>query len=138
MSTCDESKEILLANKPPFLNILGFEDCFFDEKAELFTAVFTPNVDMTHSKGTIVQGGFISGMLDSAMAQIVLYKHKFKVNPLTLKMDVTFILPCKPEQVCCESKILKMGKSIVFTLAEMKQNNEIIATASATSKLIYL
>ena len=93
---------------------------------------------MTHSKGTIVQGGFISGMLDSAMAQIVLYKHKFKVNPLTLKMDVTFILPCKPEQVCCESKILKMGKSIVFTLAEMKQNNEIIATASATSKLIYL
>jgi len=40
--------------------------------------------------------------------------------------------------VCCESKILKMGKSIVFTLAEMKQNNEIIATASATSKLIYL
>ena len=83
MSTFDESKEILLANKPPFLNILGFEDCPFDEKAERRTAVLTPIVDMTHSNGPIVQGGFISVMLESEKAQNILNKHKIKAVTYT-------------------------------------------------------
>ena len=138
MDSFNQTKEAFLSKKPPFLDILGFEDCSFDKSNEEFSCIFVPSIKMTHSNGTIVQGGFISGMLDSAMAQIVLYRHNFTVNPLTLKMDVTFILPCKPKKVICKSKILKMGKSIVFTTAEMFQNNEIIATSSASSKLIRL
>ena len=135
MDSFNQTKEAFLSKKPPFLDILGFEDCSFDKSNEEFSCIFIPSIKMTHSNGTIVQGGFISGMLDSAMAQIVLYRHNFTVNPLTLKMDVTFILPCKPEKVICKSKILKMGKSIVFTTAEMFQNCLLYTSPSPRDQL---
>ena len=70
------------------------------------------------------------------MAQYILYTHNFTMNPLTLKMDVTYLLSCRPGLVEVQSKVLKMGKSIAFTTAELFQDNQLIATASATNKLV--
>jgi acyl-coenzyme A thioesterase PaaI-like protein len=46
------------------------------------------------------------------------------------------LLPCRPAEVQVTSKILKAGKSIVFTSAELFQDGNLIATASATNKLV--
>ena len=92
--------------------------------------------DLTHSNGAIVQGGFVAGMLDSTMAQYILFTHKFTLNPLTLKMDVSYILSCRPWFLEVPSKVLKMGRSIAFTTAEMYQDGHLIATASATNQLV--
>ena len=84
MSMLKETLQKFIENKPEFLNILGFEDCSFDEHNEIYTCIFNPPISLTHSNGTIVQGGFVAGMLDSAMAQYILNLHEFKVNPLSL------------------------------------------------------
>ena len=129
-------KAAFLSNKPEFLEIFGFTDCWFDQSTDAYHCTFQPTTALTHSNGTIVQGGFVAGMLDSAMAQYILYTHNFTMNPLTLKMDVTYLLSCRPGLVEVQSKVLKMGKSIAFTTAELFQDNQLIATASATNKLV--
>ena len=66
---------------------------------------------MTHSNDTIVQGGFVAGMLDSAMAQFLIYLTQGKKIPLTIDMTTT-LLPCVPDsEVQAKSKIIKQGKS---------------------------
>ena len=129
---------IFLSQKPEFLQLLGFKDYWFDEPTQTYHCTFEPSVALTHSNGTIVQGGFIAGMLDSVMAQYVLHAHDFTVNPLTLNLDITYLLSCRPTPVELRSKVLKMGKSIAFTSAEMFQDGVLIATASATNKLVQI
>jgi acyl-coenzyme A thioesterase PaaI-like protein len=129
-------KALFMANKPEFLDIFGFIDCWFDEPNQTYHCTYEPSVALTHSNGTIVQGGFVAGMLDSAMAQYILYSHKFTINPLTLKMDVSYLLSCRPGLVEVTSKVLKQGKTIAFTTAEMFQDGNLLATASATNKLV--
>lgn len=136
MKTEDPVKTLFLANKPEFLDIFGFLDCSFDEPNQIYHCTFAPTRALTHSDGTIVQGGFVAGMLDSAMAQYILYTHRFTLNPLTLKMDVSYLVSCRPAPLEVQSRVLKMGRSIAFTTAEMFQDGNLIATASATNKLI--
>jgi acyl-coenzyme A thioesterase PaaI-like protein len=127
---------VFLSQKPEFLQLLGFKNYWFDEPTQTYHCTFEPSVALTHSNGTIVQGGFIAGMLDSVMAQYVLHAHDFTVNPLTLNLDITYLVSCRPAPVELRSKVLKMGKSIAFTSAEMFQDGVLIATASATNKLV--
>ena len=136
METENPLRTLFLHNKPEFLKIFGFLDCWFDESNQIYHSTYAPTKDLTHSNGAIVQGGFVAGMLDSTMAQYILFTHKFTLNPLTLKMDVSYILSCRPGLLEVQSKVLKMGRSIAFTTAEMYQDGNLIATASATNKLV--
>ena len=84
----------------------------------------------------VVQGGFVTGMLDCCMAQFLIYKSKGKQIPLTLDIDVKFLRPCTPGAVKTVAKITKEGRSICFTEAVLYQNNKIIATSTATNKIV--
>ena len=136
MKNLNETMKLFVEHKPEFLNILGFESCSYNDANETYSCVFNPSSSLTHSNGTIVQGGFVAGMLDSAMAQFILNLHEFKINPLSLDIDVKYLLPCKPARLVVNAKILKMGKSIAFTSAELYQEDNLVATATATNKLL--
>ena len=135
MKNLKETMKLFVEHKPEFLDILGFEECSYDDINEIYSCVFNPSIALTHSNGTIVQGGFVAGMLDSAMAQFILNLHEFKVNPLSLDIDVKYLLPCKPARLEVNAKILKMGKSIAFTSAKLYHDGILVATATATNKL---
>ena len=79
-------------NKPKFLDILGFSDFNLDEENKTLELKFNASVDLTHSNDTIVQGGFVTAMLDSCMAQLVLALTNGQVNPLTLDINVQFAI----------------------------------------------
>ena len=81
---------------PEFLKVLGFENGYYDENNHEWVTEFLPSEDLTHSGGSIVQGGFVSGMVDSAMSQFLIYLSKGKELPLTLDLDVKFLKPCVP------------------------------------------
>ena len=136
MKNLNETMKLFVEHKPEFLDILGFESCSYNDVNETYSCVFNPSSSLTHSNGTIVQGGFVAGMLDSAMAQFILNLHEFKINPLSLDIDVKYLLPCKPARLVVNAKILKMGKSIAFTSAELYQEDDLVATATATNKLL--
>jgi len=120
---------------PPFLKIFGFTEAIYSEDQKTYTCYFEPTEDLTHSAGTIVQGGFVSGMLDTSMAQHIIFLTKGEMTGLTLDIDVKFYKPCAPGSVEAISKIIQFGKSIAFTEAQLFQNGKLIASATATNKL---
>ena len=124
---------------PEFLKVLGFENGYYDENNHEWVTEFLPLEDLTHSNGSIVQGGFVTGMLDAAMAQCIMFKSNGEDLPLTLDIDVKFLNSCIPDhKVTSRAKIIKQGKSIVFTTANLFQKDDLIATASASNKIIKL
>ena len=122
---------------PDFLSILGFQDAYLDKENDVWVIEFMPGKDLTHSKGTIVQGGFVSGMIDASMSQLIMYLSHGKDLPLTLDLDIKFLKSCVPNiKTTAISKIVRKGKSIIFTSGELYQNNQLIAVGTATNKII--
>ena len=58
----------------------------------------------------------------------------FRSGNSTVVMKETLANP--DSDVIAKSIIIKQGKSIAFTKAELFQNDKLIATASATNKLV--
>ncbi len=121
---------------PKFLSILGAEGFNFDKKNESITMNFNISEDLTHSSGMIVQGGFITAMLDTSMAHLLIFKTDGKYNALTLSVNVTFLTSGSPGKFIASAKIEKMGKSISFTSAQLHQDGILVAIATATNKLV--
>ena len=104
-------------NKPKFLDILGFSDFNLDKDNKTLELKFNASVDLTHSNDTIVQGGFVTAMLDSCMAQLVLALTNGQVNPLTLDINVQFLRPCTVGEILVKAKYIKEGRTIAYTLS---------------------
>jgi uncharacterized protein (TIGR00369 family) len=132
------STKLDLKKPPKFLEILGSQGFEFDDELGTSVMSFVINKDFTHSNETIVQGGFITAMLDAAMAHLIILKRKGEVNPLSLNINVNFIAPGAPGEFVAKGEITKMGKSIAFTPSELFQGETLIATATATNKMIKL
>ena len=92
--------------------------------------------ELTHSGGKIVQGGFITAMLDTTMAHLLIFVKKGEYNPLTLNINVAFVASGSPGIFTAKAKIEKLGNSIVFTSGSLHQEDKLIATATSTNKLI--
>ncbi|MFL2725038.1 MAG: PaaI family thioesterase [Gammaproteobacteria bacterium] len=132
------SSKINLNEPPKFLSILGSKGFNYDKSKGIAEMKFLIGDDLTHSNGTIVQGGFITAMLDASMAHLLILKGESKINPLSLNVNVAFLAPGKPGEFVASSKIDRLGKSVAFTSATLHQGDLLIATASATNKLIQL
>ena len=132
------STKLDLQKPPKFLEILGSKGFEFDDELGTSVMNFVISKDFTHSNGAIVQGGFITAMLDAAMAHLIILKRNGEVNPLSLNINVNFIAPGAPGEFVAKGEITKMGKSIAFTSSELFQGETLIATATATNKMINL
>ena len=131
--------EIIFKEVPDFLAILGFIDAYHDKGKDEWVIEFMPSEDLTHSNGTIIQGGFVSGMIDASMSQFIMFESKGKALPLTLDIDIKFLKSCKPNiKTIAKSKIIRKGKSIAFTNGELYQDNILVALGSATNKIIQI
>jgi len=133
----DKKKEIseFFREVPPFLKVFNITNAYPTDDNQ-FIVEFNPGKELSHSNGMVVQGGFVTGMLDCCMAQFLIYKAKGKLIPLTLDIDVKFLRPCSPGPVKTVARITKEGKSICFTEAFLYQNDILIATSSATNKIV--
>ena len=132
------SSKIDLREPPKFLSILGADDVKFDGEKETSAMSFNIGEELTHSNGAFVQGGFITAMLDTSMAHLLIFKTNGEFNPLTLNINVNFIAPGTPGKFIASASIDKMGKSISFTSAQLHQDGKLVATATATNKFLKL
>ena len=96
---------------------------------------FNPDEFFCHSDGTILQGGFITTMLDASMAFLVMQLVDFKKVPLSIDVNVNFLSSGGPKLTIAVARINKIGKSIAFSSADLFQDDELIATASSSIKL---
>ena len=121
---------------PEYMKQLAAKILEINYLTETLKMSFEATEDICHSNGTIIQGGFTTVMMDSCMAFLVMELTDFIYTPMSIDINVSFLAAGRPGQLDCESKIIKLGKSIGFATAELHQEGEIIATASSSLKLV--
>ena len=83
----------------------------------------------------IVQGGFLSAMMDSAMgASAVLSVKDRKVYVANTEMKSSFLRPVRDGEVLtCTANVLKPGNVVAFLQAHVRDDlGNLVATASST------
>jgi uncharacterized protein (TIGR00369 family) len=106
------------------------------EKAPDATTVWRMRVDERFlNPAGIVQGGFLSAMMDSAMgASAVLSVKDRKVYVANTEMKSSFLRPARTGDVLtCTASVLKPGNVVAFLQARVHDDaGTLVATASST------
>lgn len=132
------------ANRQPVMETLDGTVVAIDPDTGACTMQFQATRAMCHSvdghpKGGIVQGGFVAGFLDSAMATACIGRSRFSVAVPSLELKVSYLAPVHPGPVRAEARIRRWGRSICFLEAELfDMSGELLATASSTAKVVTL
>ena len=97
---------------------------------------FTGKLDFCHS-GNVVQGGFVTAWLDSAMAHATVLATEGAMAPATLEIKVNFFRATNPGRVRVEGWVERLGRSIAFLEGRVSAaDGEVLATATSTVKLV--
>ena len=105
---------------------------------------WTATVDHCHSvighpRGGIVQGGFVTGWLDAAMAHACMAKSEFTVGVPSLEIKVSFLRPAHPGVYRSHGWITRWARRIAFMESELVDSDGmVIARASSTAALTTL
>jgi uncharacterized protein (TIGR00369 family) len=121
---------------PPSVLTIGGKAKDYNIKNQTLEMTFNAKPIFCHSKD-IVQGGYISGMLDAVMAYTVIGLPTAKVMVSTLELKVSFISAGHPGLLTAKGKIIHLGRSIGFLSGELFQNEKLIAMGTSTVKILY-
>ncbi len=129
------SLETLRRHLPGFFHMLGGHLESLDPPNLRAVVLFDVSTDFCHS-GDVVQGGFVTAMLDGAMAQACLGCLPGVVNLSSLEIKTSFLAVSRAGKFRVESEILKAGHKTAFMEARLyNESGELTATASSVGKL---
>lgn len=96
---------------------------------------YRARADMCHSGG-VVQGGFVTGWIDAAMAHAAIAKNGAGVTPMTLELKVSFFAPVRPGLVIAEGWAVRNGRKTAFYEGHLlDEAGNVLAKASTTMML---
>ncbi len=88
--------------------------------------------EMCHSGG-VVQGGFISGWIDAAMAHAAIARNGPDITPMSLELKVSFFAPARPGLVIAEGWVERHGKRTSFYEGHLKApDGTVLGKATST------
>ena len=89
-----------------------------------------------HSGG-VVQGGFVTGWIDAAMAHAAIALTGDQIVPMTLELKVSFFAPARPGPVFAEGWVIKHDKRTAFYEGALKDGaGNLLAKATSTLAMI--
>jgi len=88
--------------------------------------------EQCHSGG-VVQGGFISGWIDAAMAHAAMARNGPGIVPMTLELKGSYFAPTRPGLVIAEAWVERHGKRTSFYEGHLKDAaGTVLAKATST------
>ena len=129
--TVDDIRAILRQNFAPWILDLGIEPLEIGTESSLFRM---PLGDHIARVGGIACGQSLAALADTAMVLAAIARQGELTLYATTNLDTQFLRPGTGSAVMCRASIVRAGKSLVFTRAEMseEQSGKPIATANAT------
>lgn len=131
----DDSVERMNADAPAVIRTLkGRVVAFAPERQEL-RMQFEIGLEFCHTVD-IVQGGFITAMLDASMAHVVIAAEAGRVRVSSIDINVSFLRPARAGGFTAVGSIVKSGRTIAFLKAELyADKGELVATATSSAHL---
>jgi len=101
----------------------------------LATIEYQAGAHMCHSGG-VVQGGFVTGWIDAAMAHAAMAMTGPDVVPMSLELKVSFFAPARPGVVIAKAWVERRGRSTCFLEGQLLDGQgKVLAKASSTVML---
>jgi molybdopterin converting factor subunit 1 len=99
---------------------------------------FTASEQFLNPAG-VVQGGFITAMLDDTMGPAAVAQLGPGHFAPTLELKVSFLRPVGPGRLVADGQVVHMGKSVVFLEGSIvDEDGNLVARASATARVVKL
>ena len=136
MSDDNKILELLSANRPPCIDTLNGKATQYISEPPSLKMEFEAVPEFCHSPNQVVQGGFVTGMLDTSMAHLLIALSGGKLNPVSLDINVSFLAPAHPGKLISTAKVVRLGKSIGYFSSSLYQQETLVATATSTIKLV--
>jgi uncharacterized protein (TIGR00369 family) len=122
--------------QPGVLRVLNGVPSGIDQEAGTFRIAYDASAELCHSGG-VIQGGFIAGMIDEAMAQAAVVRSNLALVPPTLELKISFYAPALPGRYEAEGRVAHMGRSVAFLEGDLRRaDGTVIARATATARLV--
>lgn len=129
--------EILRATEPEASKTLNGELLDVDSARGIARFRFEVVPAFCHSDGKICQGGFLTGMVDTAMANAAIARGRLAVAVPTLELKISFFEAMGPGIVFAEGRVMRWGGSVGFLDGELKdEKGRLIVHATSTIKII--
>ena len=126
--TAGELKEVLA--KSPFAQIYNFELHSF---AGGQCTLSVPFNELLERPGGIVAGSVLMTAADVAMWLAIMTRLGTEERSVTVEMTTTFLSSARQEDVRCTARILKLGNSLIFGVAEcVNSANKLLTHHSIT------
>ena len=87
-----ETLERFKSNTAPCIDTLGMKVLSFCSEPPSIEVEFEAKYEFTHSEGQVVQGGFVTGMLDAPMAHLLMGLFDFKVSLISSIFKLAFFM----------------------------------------------
>ena len=126
----------LQSDSAPCTDTLGAKVIRFSSEPPEIEMEFEAIYYFTHSDGQVVQGGFVTGMLDAPIAHLLMGLFDFKIIPMTLDLNVSFLAPTRQGKLNCIAEVLQLGKSTAFMTSKLYQQDKLVASATSTVRLV--
>jgi uncharacterized protein (TIGR00369 family) len=136
MKNKEKNIEKINNHAPKFIGILDGQLIDFDDDKKACTFEFNISKDFCHSID-IVQGGFVTAMLDAAMSHAILVCAQDVKGVSSLEIKTTYLEPTRAGKLRVEGWVIKQSYKTAFMEGHVyNENNELTATASSVAKLI--
>lgn len=100
------------------------------------TIEYEAGLHMCHSGG-VVQGGFVAGWIDAAMAHAAIAMSGPGIVPMSLELKVSFFAPARPGRVIAEAWVERRGRTTCFFEGRLLDPaGKVLAKASSTLQLV--
>lgn len=134
-----KNKEQIIAesnqHSPKFISMMGGQLVDVDTEKCACTFEFDIGKDYCHSID-IVQGGFVTAMLDAAMSHAMFLHDPDIVGLSSLEIKTSYLEPTRAGKLRVEGWAIKQGYKIVFMEGHVyNEDNVLTATASTVSKI---
>lgn len=123
------------ARAPGFLKMLGGEVVAVDPQNRICTFQFAISTDFCHSVD-VVQGGFVTAMLDAAMSHAAFIGIEGAINVSSLEIKTSYLEPTRAGRLRAVGKVVKSGYKLVFLEGQLYNEDGLLtATTSSVAKL---
>lgn len=103
----------------------------------VFEMEFDLKASLAHSKGTIVQGGFVAACLDDACYYATVFQtRRPDLDVFVLESKINYLGPQRPGKALCRVGLLHLSSRIVVAEASILQQERSTAKGSVTSSLV--
>lgn len=120
---------------PPSAKWMGMDIIEHDQDRMYTKVTFAPNEHMINFGG-VIQGGFLTAMMDDAMGFNAFVSLGMKQAMASIDLHTHFLKAVELGEITVEALVTRAGKSVVFLEAKLyDKHGELAARSTSSSKL---